>query len=104
MSVEGVVVKMPAHQQKCEDSGLALPDLSLDHVVWAHLYDRLGTVSSAIQVELDPKVDGLVILTGNVPTYYVKQMAWKIAEKTAGVRSVIDRLQVVEKTSGRISR
>ncbi|MEQ8838289.1 MAG: BON domain-containing protein, partial [Lacipirellulaceae bacterium] len=38
--------------------------------------------------------DGMVILHGKVPRYYVKQMAQEIAKNSEGVDSVVNRIQV----------
>ncbi len=92
---------MSLEVQKREDVDLALPARPLESVVLAHLYDRLGPKSRPICVNVDPDKDGVIILTGEVSTFYTKQMAWQIAEKTKGVRSVVDQLVVVDNKSKR---
>lgn len=38
--------------------------------------------------------NGIVILRGTVPTYYVRQLAIACAQRVAGVRSVVDEIQI----------
>lgn len=38
--------------------------------------------------------EGKVTLRGKVPTYYVRQVAIACAQRVAGVRSVVDRIEI----------
>jgi hyperosmotically inducible periplasmic protein len=49
---------------------------------------------SGLRIDVDSK-NGVVTLTGNVPTAAEKTRALKVARETDGVKSVVDRLKVV---------
>ncbi|MDQ3488397.1 MAG: BON domain-containing protein [Acidobacteriota bacterium] len=50
---------------------------------------------SGLKIDVDSK-NGIVTLTGNVPTAAEKALALKVAKSTDGVKSVVDRLKVVK--------
>jgi hyperosmotically inducible protein len=50
---------------------------------------------SGLKIDVDSK-NGVVTLTGTVPTAAEKNMALKVARSTEGVKSVVDRLKVVK--------
>lgn len=50
---------------------------------------------SGLKIDVDSK-NGVVTLTGNVPTAAEKARALKVAKSTEGVKSVVDRLKVVK--------
>ncbi len=50
---------------------------------------------SGLKIDVDSK-NGIVTLTGNVPTAAGKALALKVARSTDGVKSVVDRLKVVK--------
>ena len=50
---------------------------------------------SGLKIDVDSK-NGVVTLTGTVPTAAEKNLALKVARSTEGVKSVVDRLKVVK--------
>ena len=50
---------------------------------------------SGLKIDVDSK-NGVVTLTGTVPTAAEKNLALKVAKSTEGVKSVVDRLKVVK--------
>ncbi len=50
---------------------------------------------SGLRIDVDSN-NGIVTLTGNVPTAAGKALALKVARSTDGVKSVVDRLKVVK--------
>ncbi|MBA3641067.1 MAG: BON domain-containing protein [Acidobacteria bacterium] len=50
---------------------------------------------SGLKIDVDSN-NGVVTLTGNVPTAAGKALALKVAKSTDGVKSVVDRLKVVK--------
>jgi len=50
---------------------------------------------SGLKIDVDSN-NGIVTLTGNVPTAAEKALALKVAKSTDGVKSVVDRLKVVK--------
>ncbi len=71
----------------------AVPRLDLATRVRERLHTRLGASADAIQVE--PRPDDEIVLTGTVDAYPKKQMADEAAGSVTGVQRVFDRLQVV---------
>lgn len=72
----------------------AMPDLSDAGITGKVKTKFLGdTGVSGLRIDVDTK-DGVVTLTGTVPTAAEKQRALELAKATDGVKSVVDRLKV----------
>ncbi len=46
---------------------------------------------------------GVLILKGNVPTYYLKQVAQAVVAPTAGVERIVNEIEVVAPTARTVS-
>ena len=62
------------------------------------LAKRVGLYLVSARYELSTLMvnsqDGIVRLTGRVPSFYLRQLAVSCAQRVAGVRNVVDELQV----------
>lgn len=68
---------------KASDSTPTCPDTVLNHSPLAHLRRLVVTVSEAE-----------VIITGKVPSYYLKQLAQETVRPTLGERRLLNRVEV----------
>lgn len=81
-------------EQERKEEAVVMPRLSLEERVAAVLQARMGRVSRQIAVTAAPDVDGGIVLSGEVPTFHNKQIAWQIAVRVAEVKKVFDRISV----------
>lgn len=74
--------------------GDAAPDMG-DAAITTKVKSKLlgDTETPGLKIDVDTK-DGIVTLTGTVPTAAEKQRAVELAKATDGVRSVVDRIKV----------
>jgi hyperosmotically inducible periplasmic protein len=87
-------------QQKARESAdkakAAMPDLSDAGITTKVKSKFLGDTNvPGLAIDVDTK-DGVVTLTGNVPTAAEKQRALKLAKETDGVKSVVDKIKLVK--------
>lgn len=68
-------------------------DCDLQRRVHAFLADRHYQALRRLQIEVK---DGVVLLSGTLPTFHQRQVALDCARHVAGVLRVIDRLNVLD--------
>jgi hyperosmotically inducible periplasmic protein len=91
--VDNIVVRpaMPDTSSTVSQVQGALTDAGLTAAVKSKL--ALDTAVSALAIDVDTR-DGVVTLTGRVPTAAAKTKALSLARETSGVKSVTDQLKV----------
>jgi len=71
--------------------------LSVEGRVYSRLHWDKGLRAASFEIEVPE--EGVVVLTGSVPSAAAQRKAVQLAEDTVGVRQVVDRLTVVPPSS-----